>query len=73
MFLRTESRKFAMFAISTVFFLLLSSVTAADINECDKNNGGCEQNCDNTVGSFECSCDPGFTLNADMLNCDGMS
>ena len=35
--------------------------------------GGCEQNCDNNEGSFECSCDPGFTLNADMLNCDGMS
>ena len=28
-----------------------------DINECDVGNGGCEQTCRNTIGSFECLCD----------------
>ena len=28
-----------------------------DINECDLGNGGCEQTCRNTIGSFECLCD----------------
>lgn len=32
-----------------------------DYNECGYNNGGCEQNCHNTVGSFYCSCNSGYT------------
>ncbi|XP_035249963.1 growth arrest-specific protein 6 [Anguilla anguilla] len=33
-----------------------------DINECDKNNGGCEHECNNTVGSYRCFCRPGYEL-----------
>ena len=36
-----------------------------DSNECSINNGGCEQNCSNTEGSFACNCKSGYTLNAD--------
>ena len=43
----------------------------ADMNECATNNGGCNQTCTNTVGSYECSCAEGFTLTANNLNCDG--
>ncbi len=31
-----------------------------DIDEC--LNGGCEQTCNNTVGSFFCDCEPGYNL-----------
>lgn len=31
-----------------------------DINECAANNGGCEQECKNTLGSFMCRCRDGY-------------
>uniref|UniRef100_A0A1X7V5F3 EGF-like domain-containing protein n=1 Tax=Amphimedon queenslandica TaxID=400682 RepID=A0A1X7V5F3_AMPQE len=33
-----------------------------DINECSSFNGGCEHQCQNTVGSYTCSCPTGFSL-----------
>ena len=42
-----------------------------DINECLTNNGGCEQVCTNTEGSFVCSCNSGFILNSDNFTCNG--
>ena len=42
-----------------------------DVDECSTNNGGCEQTCTNEEGSFQCSCDSGFTLDDDGLNCNG--
>lgn len=42
-----------------------------DINECLTNNGGCAQICSNTVGSFTCSCRPGYSLNSDRRGCSG--
>ena len=44
----------------------------SDINECESNNGGCQHNCSNNVGSFQCSCLPGHTLNSDGFQCSGM-
>ena len=35
------------------------------------NNGGCSDTCDNTDGSFVCSCDEGYILAADNLDCEG--
>ena len=42
-----------------------------DIDECETANGGCEQRCTNTIGSFFCSCDVGYRLDGDGLNCTG--
>ena len=43
-----------------------------DIDECElKEVNDCQQHCNNTVGSFNCSCQEGFTLNTDGKNCDG--
>ena len=46
-------------------------VSPADINECEQGGHNCDMNaqCDNTVGSFECHCNAGFTGNG--TNCDG--
>ena len=42
-----------------------------DVNECDKQNGGCDHNCSNTEGSFECSCYIGYKLDDDRKSCLG--
>ena len=43
-----------------------------DTDECSTNNGGCEQSCHNTIGSYYCSCSNNYTLNTDHHHCDGM-
>ena len=42
-----------------------------DTNECNNNNGGCNQTCINEIGSFHCECDIGYTLDDDGLGCTG--
>ena len=42
-----------------------------DINECSANNGNCSQLCNNTVGSYYCSCIPGYQLNITNKICSG--
>ena len=44
---------------------------ATDVDECQTNNGGCDQTCINTDSSFECSCGEGFMLAANNLDCEG--
>ena len=43
-----------------------------DVDECTEGTSGCEQICSNTVGSFFCSCQSGYTLDADGTNCNGI-
>lgn len=38
-----------------------------DVNECEQNNGNCEQICINSQGSYRCACETGF----DLLTEDG--
>uniref|UniRef100_A0A674BTX1 Growth arrest-specific 6 n=1 Tax=Salmo trutta TaxID=8032 RepID=A0A674BTX1_SALTR len=33
-----------------------------DVNECNKRNGGCDHECNNTMGSYHCSCRHGYML-----------
>ena len=42
-----------------------------DVNECGINNGGCERTCLNLIGSFACSCPPGFILDDNGITCSG--
>ena len=42
-------------------------------NQCDDNNGGCSQICNNTEGNYECSCRNGYVLDNDGQNCSGTS
>ncbi|XP_048459029.1 bone morphogenetic protein 1 isoform X2 [Rhincodon typus] len=40
-------------------------------DECSRHdNGGCEQQCVNTLGSYKCTCDPGYELAADKKSCE---
>ncbi|TNN89652.1 Dorsal-ventral patterning tolloid-like protein 1 [Liparis tanakae] len=40
-------------------------------DECAKpDNGGCEQRCVNTLGSFKCACEPGYELAPDKKSCE---
>jgi len=44
----------------------------ADLNECWRYPGRlCAQTCDNTPGSYQCSCTTGFSLAFDGKNCEG--
>ncbi|VDI73636.1 Hypothetical predicted protein [Mytilus galloprovincialis] len=45
----------------------IASGNCSNINECDANV--CTQNCQDTVGSYICSCYTGFKLNADKTSC----
>ena len=56
--------------LGLVIILLCVCVCVADINECNSNNGGCEQICTNMDGSFSCSCLSGFIQNS-SYNCTG--
>ena len=40
-----------------------------DANECLASNGGCDQLCNNTVGSFECACAEGYILGSNGRSC----
>ncbi|XP_065667890.1 uncharacterized protein LOC100197784 isoform X3 [Hydra vulgaris] len=40
-----------------------------DSNECLILNGGCQQECNNHVGGYSCSCNKGFILKSDQKSC----
>ena len=36
------------------------------------SNGGCEHSCNNSIGSFNCLCNTGYSLDVNSFNCTGM-
>ena len=50
---------------------LLHLYIQIDIDECAEGTDRCTQNCHNTVGSYTCSCNVGYNLNANGWRCDG--
>ena len=55
--------------VQTVWHYVILSTT--DLNECQDNNGGCGQVCNNSIGSFSCECYQGYELEDDGFNCTG--
>ena len=51
---------------------LLHIFVPVDVNECLDDNGGCPQTCDNTDGSYQCSCQHGYEWDNDNHTCIGM-
>ncbi|XP_077974871.1 uncharacterized protein LOC120330220 [Styela clava] len=45
-----------------------NNTACLDIDECDTNNGGCQQECLNFPGTFKCNCQSGHELIADGLD-----
>ena len=60
--------------IYPIRFMLVSLdfYSLPDYDECTDNNGGCDQICSNTIGSFFCSCGDGYMLDVDMISCNGI-
>ena len=52
-----------------VFFCCYFYFHIPDINECDTDNGGCDHNCTDSIGSYNCSCDIGYILATDNHGC----
>lgn len=44
-------------------------VSLTDKDECSKDNGGCQHECINTVGSYVCQCRHGFVLHENKHDC----
>ena len=42
-----------------------------DIDECETDNGNCQEQCNNTLGSYFCECGVGFALQPDERTCGG--
>jgi len=56
-----------------VFLAVLSTNDEcdADIDECQRDKGGCAQRCVNSPGNYTCHCFPGYDKNDDGKTCSG--
>ena len=45
----------------------------SDINECDLDTDNCEHECENTEGSYTCTCPAGYMLHTDGASCTGQN
>ena len=52
-------------------YVLYHRFMYADVDECSDGIHDCMQNCNNTLGSYICTCDSGFIIDADGRTCDG--
>ena len=43
-----------------------------DVDECTAGTDSCQHNCVNTVGSYTCTCNSGYSLNGDGQSCSGI-
>ena len=50
----------------------VSVMHVTDIDECVAGTAPCVHICNNTIGSYECSCREGYLLDSNGFNCSGM-
>ncbi|XP_055588097.1 tolloid-like protein 1 isoform X2 [Uranotaenia lowii] len=46
-----------------------AAIYSTDVDECAVNNGGCQHECKNTLGSYLCSCHNGYALQDNGHDC----
>ena len=59
------------FVVERVVSIFSCGMLISDIDECIEGIDGCAQTCTNTEGSYTCSCNSGYRLTNDSLECDG--
>jgi len=47
-----------------------AGVIVSDVDECRDSHGGCEHECVNSQGSYQCVCHEGYTLRSDRHTCE---
>ena len=62
---------FRIIYLHTKLICMIYSICYADVDECTDNKHGCEHQCVNNDGSFQCECRNGFMLKKDHKHCDG--
>lgn len=53
--------------------LINGQIMFTDIDECKANNGGCEKECHNALGTYECRCPSGLRLADDSKSCEDIN
>ena len=66
------SLQFDHCCVNIVDATLVMFVFATDIDECAHGTDNCSQMCNNTIGSYICSCQLDYYLSADSVTCLGM-
>ena len=69
-----EETAIMMVCLHTARYFILTykiTVSESDIDECDDDSHDCQQLCINTIGSYECACEPGYFLKFDGKGCLG--
>ena len=66
-----NSRIYTFIHLLFMTLILCPIFPILDVDECDAANGGCDQKCDDTYGSYVCSCNYGFELAPDRHACNG--
>lgn len=47
------------------------TILLTDIDECHEHTDGCAHQCNNTISSYYCSCNTGYSLDSDDHSCSG--
>jgi hypothetical protein len=52
------------------YFYIILFIFLTDVDECKEGSLDCEHTCINTVGSYHCECQDGFSLRTDNHTCE---
>lgn len=67
-----NQQKITHLIVTVLYKVMIYICFNLDINECLLANGGCEDQCMNTNGSFYCQCRNGSSLDEDGFSCKGI-